>query len=83
MSALDRYSRLTVRITEEKVRYPTRDGGCGYQYFVRCDEIPGCCGHGATVSEALEDFDNVASLWHSWFDDLGLIQIHHRQKQRL
>jgi hypothetical protein len=63
MKVLGNYSKLTIRVS--RVRNSRRNGndGHGYQYLVECDEIPGCCGYGATISEALEMFQKLAELW--------------------
>lgn len=71
MKSLESYSRLTLRISKEPViLWPKRNNGHGYRYFVRCDEIPGCCAHGSTIADAVKYFQEMAELWSSWFDNL-------------
>ena len=63
MKTLEEYSKLTIRISKEVVFEPKIDDGHGYQYFARCDEIPGCCVHGSTISDVFQKFQKLAELW--------------------
>ena len=62
MKSLEEYSKLTIRISKEVIFEPNVDNGHGYQYFIRCDEIPGCCVHGAIISDVLQKFQKLAEL---------------------
>ena len=70
MKSLENYSKLTIRISKARIFSRNSNNGHGYQYLVKCDELPGCCGHGSTISDALEDFQRMAKLWLNWFGNL-------------
>lgn len=70
MKSLGNYSKLTIRISKARIFRRHSNDGHGYRYFVKCDELPGCCGHGSTLSDALKNFQKMAELWLSWFDNL-------------
>ena len=73
MKSLDSYPKLTLRISREALapRKPNGNGnGHSYRYFIRCDEMPGCCAHGSTISDALDYFQEMAELWSRWFDNM-------------
>ena len=72
MNGLERYPKLTLRISREPLLLykPSQDNGHSYRYFIRCDEIPGCCAHGATINDALKYFEDMAELWSRWFDNV-------------
>ena len=67
MNYLDSFEKLNIKISREAIYRPSRNNGHSYRYLVICDELPGCCSHGATVSEAFSDFTKTAGLWMSWF----------------
>ena len=72
MKNLESYPRLTLRVSKEPLS-PRRLNGNGngngsHRYFVRCDEMPGCCAHGSTIGDALDYFEEMAALWSSWFE---------------
>ncbi len=71
MKSLRNYSKLTIRISKARIFRRNSNNGHGYRYFARCDEMPGCCGHGSTISDALEDFQKMAELWLTWFGNLS------------
>ena len=68
MNYLDSFEKLNITISREAICFPSRNNGHSYRYLVICNELPGCCGHGATVIEAFLDFNKTAGLWISWFD---------------
>jgi len=70
MKSLENYGKLTIRISKARIFSRSSNDGHGFQYLVKCDEIPGCCGHGSTISDALEDFQEMAELWLTWFGNL-------------
>lgn len=70
MKGLESYSKLTLRISKEPISQLRRNNGHGYRYFIRCDEIPGCCAHGSTLDDAFKYFQEMAELWSTWFADL-------------
>ena len=67
MNYLDSFEILSIKISREAIYKPSRNNGHSYRYLVMCDELPGCCGHGTTVSETFTDFSAMAGLWMSWF----------------
>ncbi len=65
MTSLANYDRLTIRIS--RIRVFQRNNGNGNCRFVaKSDEIPGCAAHGATISDALNNFQKTAELWLKW-----------------
>ncbi len=71
MKSLENYSKLIIRISRVRIFSRNSNNGHRYQYLVKCDELPGCCGHGSTISDALDDFQNMAKLWLNWFGSLS------------
>jgi hypothetical protein len=67
MNYLGSFEKLSVKISREAIHHPNRNNGHSYRYLATCDELPGCCGHGATINEAFNDFCETAGLWLSWF----------------
>jgi len=67
MNYLDSFEELNIKISRKSIYRPSSNNGHSYRYLAICDELPGCCGHGATVNEALNDFTKTAGLWMSWF----------------
>ncbi len=70
MKSLENYPKLTIRISKARIVRRKNNNGHSYQYLVKSDELPGCCGHGSTISDALEDFQRMAKLWLNWFGNL-------------
>jgi hypothetical protein len=70
MKSLSDYSKLTIRVSQAMIVRRNNGDGHGYRYFISCDEMPGCCGHGPTISQALKNFHIMAELWLTWFGNL-------------
>lgn len=67
MTSLENYPRLTIRISKLPVVRRSNENTHGYCYLVRADELPGCCAHGSSITDALQNFQKTAELWLSWF----------------
>ncbi len=70
MKSISDFPNLTLRISREALP-PIRPGEYSrrFRYFVRCDEIPGCCAHGSDIGEALDAFQEMSELWSSWLEN--------------
>jgi hypothetical protein len=67
MATLANYETLTIRISRVRLfRRKHNHNNC--HFLAKSDEIPGCAAHGATISDALENFQRTAELWLKWLD---------------
>ena len=69
MKSLNSYKNLTLRISRQRVFKSNNNNSKQYLFFVKCDEIAGCCAHGSTISEALNKFQEAVESWLKWFND--------------
>ena len=71
MERLENDSKPTIRIPKARIFRRNSNNGHGYQCLVKCDELPRCCGHSPTITDALKHFQKMARLWLAWFGNLS------------
>jgi predicted RNase H-like HicB family nuclease len=65
MTRLTSYENLTIRIS----KITPFNNNAENLFMVKADELAGCFAHGATITEALDNFQKKAELWLKWFDN--------------
>lgn len=66
MVSLANYKNLTIRISRVRV-FKRNNNNNNCRFVAKSDEIPGCAAHGATIPDALNNFQKAAELWLKWF----------------
>jgi hypothetical protein len=68
MATLANYETLTIRISRVRL-FQRKHNHNNCHFLAKSDEIPGCAAHGATISDALNNFQKTAELWLKWLDN--------------
>jgi len=66
MVSLANYENLTIRISRVRV-FRRNDGNGNCRFVAYSDEIAVWTAHGATIADALNNFQKAAEVWLRWF----------------